>query len=64
MSLMYVESGQGQGITGEIAESEAVRLLGLKLAPVRTPGCDVIRRKGARIERLQVKGCVVLSERL
>src|SRR5260370_15731848 len=57
-------TGRPLGITGEIAESEAVRLLKLELAPVRTSGYDVIRRTRARIERLQLKGRGLLSKNL
>jgi hypothetical protein len=65
MAKRYRElTGRPLGITGEIAEAEAVRLLGLELAPVRTAGYDVIRRTRAGIERLQVKGRVVLSKNM
>ena len=37
-------TGRPLGIAGEIAESEAVRLLGVELAGVRMAGYDVIRR--------------------
>jgi hypothetical protein len=47
-----------------LPKSEAVRLLKLELAPVRTSGYDVIRWTRAGIERLQVKGRVVLSKNL
>jgi hypothetical protein len=50
------ETGRPLGITGEVAEYEAARLLRLELAPVRQAGYDVIRRKGKRVEKLQVKG--------
>ncbi len=49
------------GITGEVAEYEAVRLLGLELAPVRQAGFDAVRTNGSRVERFQVKGRCVLS---
>ena len=53
-------TGRPLGITGEIAESEAVRLLGLELAPVRSPGYDVIRRlANGTAQHLQVKGRVL-----
>lgn len=59
----YALTGRPLGVTGEVAEYEAVRLLGLELAPPRQPGYDVIRRPGAGRaasgDRLQVKGrCV------
>lgn len=56
-------TGRPLGVTGEVAEYEAARLLGLDLAAVRTPGYDLIRRMGSRIERLQVKARVLDSER-
>lgn len=49
------------GITGEVAEYEAARLLGLELAPVRQAGFDAARKKGSRVERFQVKGGYVFS---
>jgi hypothetical protein len=57
-------TGRPLGITGELAESEVVRLLGLELAPVRTAGYDVIRRTLGGIELLQVKGRVLPSPKL
>ena len=60
-----VLTGRPLGITGEIAESETVRLLGLELAPVRSAGYDVIRRPAnGPLERLQVKGRVMHSAKL
>ena len=53
------ETGRPLGVTGEVAEYEAARLLGCELAPVRQAGYDVFRRKGGKIDKLQVKGrCV------
>lgn len=47
----YSLTGRPLGITGEIAELEAARLLRLKLAPPRTPGHDAVRpRDGARLQ--------------
>ena len=48
--------GRPLGITGEVAEYEAVRLLGLEPAPVRQPGYDAIRCVRGRSVKLQVKG--------
>jgi hypothetical protein len=48
-------TGRPLGITGEIAESEAARLLGVVLAPARTAGYDALRGT----ERLQIKGRVL-----
>src|SRR3954466_10369021 len=49
-------TGRPLGITGEVAEYEAVRLLGLEPAPVRQPGYDAIRRVRGHSVKLQVKG--------
>lgn len=49
-------TGRPLGITGEVAEYEAIRLLGLEPAPVRQPGYDAIRRVGGHVVKLQVKG--------
>ena len=46
-------TGRPLGITGEVAEYEAARLLGLKLQPAREAGYDAIDREGRRI---QIKG--------
>jgi hypothetical protein len=48
-------TGKPLGITGEVAEFEAARLLGLVLAEARAPGYDALR--GA--ERIQIKGRVI-----
>lgn len=55
-------TGRPLGITGEVAEYEAARLLGLDLAPVRQAGYDAIRRVRDAEERLQIKGRCVLSK--
>ena len=52
----YSVTGRPLGITGEIAEYEATRLLGVELAPVRQAGYDAIRENGLKRERLQIKG--------
>jgi hypothetical protein len=57
----YALTGRPLGITGEIAELEAARLLRLKLTPPRTAGHDAIRpRDGAR---LQIKARVPRTAR-
>lgn len=55
-------TGRPLGITGEVAEYEAARLLGLELAGVRQAGYDATRRAGGVEERLQIKGRCVLSK--
>lgn len=52
----YGLTGRPLGCTGEIAEYEAVRLLGLDLAPVRQSGFDAIRHTPSGPRRLQIKG--------
>ena len=48
-------TGRPLGITGEVGEFEAVRLLGLELAEVRQAGFDALRRDGETIQRIQIK---------
>ncbi len=52
----YALTGRPLGITGEVAELEAARLLGVELADVRQSGFDAIRRSGEGVVRLQIKG--------
>lgn len=49
-------TGRPLGVTGEVAEYEAVRLLRLETAPVRQPGYDAIRQDDGHAIKLQVKG--------
>lgn len=49
-------TGRPIGITGEVAEYEAARRLGLKLAAVRQAGYDAVRDAANRKDRLQIKG--------
>jgi len=53
-------TGRPLGITGEVAEFEAARLLNLELAPVRTAGYDAIERSGSGERRLQIKSRCLL----
>ncbi|HJW24583.1 MAG TPA: hypothetical protein VJ576_06765 [Rhodocyclaceae bacterium] len=55
-----VLTGKPLGVTGEVAEYEAARLLGLNLAPARTPGYDATENVEGRIRKLQIKGRCVL----
>lgn len=52
----YAATGKPLGVTGEIAEAEAARLLGLSLMDARSPGYDAERRRDGRIETIQIKG--------
>jgi hypothetical protein len=55
-------TGRPLGITGEIAEYEASRLLGVELSPVRQPGYDAIRTTPSGKQRLQIKGRCILPD--
>lgn len=43
-------TGRPLGVTGEVGEHEAIRLLGLELAPVRAHGFDAIDGAGKRYQ--------------
>lgn len=49
-------TGKPMGVTGEVAEYEAARLLGLELTPARNEGYDAIERAAGQVRRLQIKG--------
>jgi len=57
----YNLTGRPLGITGEVAEYEAVRLLRLERSPVRQAGYDAIRRRRGRVTKLQVKARCILD---
>lgn len=51
-------TGRPLGITGEVAEFEAARLLKLNLTPARNAGHDAVRKRDGR--KFQIKGrCVI-----
>ena len=57
LAVEYYElTGKPLGVTGEIAEYEAARLLGLELAEARQSGFDASRRVGSRTQRVEIKG--------
>lgn len=56
----YELTGKPLGITGEVAEYEAARLLGVELAPARTAGYDAVRKTRKGKQRLQIKGRCIL----
>jgi hypothetical protein len=56
-------TGRPLGITGEVAEYEACRLLSLELADVRSPGYDALRRVDGSAIRLQIKARVLANEK-
>lgn len=49
------------GITGEVAEYEAARILGVELTAARNAGYDAIERNGGTVRHLQIKGRCLLS---
>jgi hypothetical protein len=51
-------TGKPLGITGEVAEYEAARILGLKLTPARHAGYDATRESDGR--KYQIKGRCIL----
>ncbi len=57
----YLLTGRPLGVTGEIAEYEAARLLGLQLAEVRQAGYDATYEQDGQIIRIQIKGRCILD---
>lgn len=55
-----VLTGKPLGITGEIAEYEAARILGLDLAPARTAGYDATEIRDGTLRKIQIKGRCLL----
>lgn len=53
-------TGKPLGITGEVAEYEAARILGVELTPARQAGYDAIEQTGRAVRRLQIKGRCLL----
>jgi hypothetical protein len=56
----YELTGRPLGVTSEIGEYEAARLLGLTLAQVRQPGYDATRKTRNGVQRYQIKARCVL----
>ena len=54
-------TGKPLGITGEVAEYEASRLLGVELTPARQAGYDAIEKINGVEKRLQIKGRCLLK---
>lgn len=60
----YDLTGRPLGVTAEIAEYEAARLLGVKLSPVRQSGYDAVRETPEGKQLLQIKGrCILPSSK-
>jgi hypothetical protein len=54
-------TGKPLGITGEVAEYEASRILGVNLTPARQTGYDATELLRGKLRRLQIKGRCVLK---
>src|SRR5436190_11176605 len=54
-------TGKPLGVTGEVAEYEAARILGLTLTPARQAGHDAIEMADGGARRLQIKGRCMLE---
>jgi hypothetical protein len=54
-------TGKPLGITGEVAEYEAARILKVVLTPARQSGYDAIERRDGHDWRLQIKGRCILD---
>lgn len=52
----YSLTGKPLGVTGEVAEYEAARILGVQLTPARQAGYDAVERVGGATKKLQIKG--------
>jgi hypothetical protein len=52
----YLLTGKPLGITGEVAEYEAARLLGVSLSPARQAGYDATETVDGKLRTLQIKG--------
>lgn len=55
-------TGKPLGITGEVAEYEAARILGIQLTQARQAGYDAIELVGQAERRLQIKGRCILEK--
>lgn len=53
-------TGKPLGITGEVAEFEAARILGLELTAARQAGYDAVEHVNGTVRRLQIKGRCLL----
>jgi len=56
-----VLTGKPLGITGEVAEYEAARILGVELTPARNVGFDAIEHRNRSVRRLQIKSRCLLD---
>jgi hypothetical protein len=59
----YALTGKPLGISGEVAEHDAARLMGMELVDAREPSIDATLMVGGRAERIQIKGRAVDPKR-
>jgi hypothetical protein len=52
----YSLTGKPLGVTGEVAEYEAARILGVELTQARQAGYDALERIDGSTKKLQIKG--------
>ena len=58
-------TGKPLGVTGEVAEYEAARILGVTLTPARQAGYDATETRDGKAFHLQIKGrCVLKGSKL
>lgn len=55
-------TGKPLGVTGEVAEFEAARILKLQLTVARQPGFDALQTVNGKSRRLQIKGRCILQD--
>jgi hypothetical protein len=55
-------TGKPLGITGEVAEYEAARILGVELTPARQAGYDAIEHQDGKTRHLQIEGRCMLPD--
>ncbi|MDQ1592925.1 MAG: hypothetical protein QOG71_3552 [Pyrinomonadaceae bacterium] len=55
-------TGKPLGITGEVAEYEAARILGVELTPARQAGYDALETYDSTVRKLQIKGRCLLDD--
>lgn len=55
-------TGKPLGVTGEVAEYEAAKILGIELTPARQAGYDAIEKHEGLERRLQIKGRCLLDK--
>jgi hypothetical protein len=55
-------TGKPLGITGEVAEYEAARILGVELTRARQAGYDALETRNGSVRKLQIKGRCLLDD--